>query len=48
VHVYADTITHSVVPVAGAEAGDYFDEAWLARMAALDPAQRLEQFSRKR
>jgi Icc protein len=47
VHVYDDTITHSVVPVVAAETADVFDEAWLRRMSALTPQQRLEAFSRK-
>lgn len=47
VHVYDDTITHSVVPVAAAEPADFFTAAWVARMAALSPAERLEVFSRK-
>ena len=48
VHVYPDTITHTVVPVTDAPTGDYFSEAWLERMAALTPEARLEAFSRKR
>ncbi|GAB3604256.1 phosphodiesterase [Microbacterium aureliae] len=48
VHVYDDTITHATVPVVQAETGDYFDAAWVSRMAALTPAERLEHFSRKR
>lgn len=48
VHVYDDTITHSVVPVVEAETGDFFSEAWVAEMAALTPQERLEVFSRKR
>ena len=47
VHVYDDTITHSVVPVASADPGDYFTPAWYAEMAALTPQERLERFSRK-
>ncbi|MFT4211539.1 MAG: phosphodiesterase [Microbacterium sp.] len=47
VHVYDDTITHAVVPVEGAEPAEVFDAAWIARMAALSPAERLEAFSRK-
>jgi len=47
VHVYDDTITHAVVPVVDAETSDVFDEKWVARMAALTPAERLEAFSRK-
>lgn len=47
VHVYADTITHSVVPVAEAATRGSFDDEWYARMAGLSPAERLEAFSRK-
>jgi 3',5'-cyclic-AMP phosphodiesterase len=47
VHVYADTITHTVVPVVEAETADYFSAAWVQRMSALTPEQRLEAFSRK-
>ena len=48
VHVYDDTITHSVVPVVDAPTGDYFSAEWVERMARLTPEQRLEEFSRKR
>lgn len=48
VHVYDDVITHAVVPVAQAETADFFSPEWVARMAALTPAERLEVFSRKR
>ncbi|MFS0852356.1 phosphodiesterase [Microbacterium sp. 179-I 3D4 NHS] len=47
VHVYPDTITHTVVPVVEAESGDYFSEEWLDAMARLSPEERLEAFSRK-
>ncbi|MBN9186119.1 phosphodiesterase [Microbacterium sp.] len=47
VHVYDDTITHSVVPVVDAPTGEYFDAAWLERMSRLTPEERLEAFSRK-
>ncbi|MDR2997017.1 MAG: phosphodiesterase [Microbacterium sp.] len=47
VHVYPDTITHTVVPVVEAPTGDYFSEEWVREMAALTPEQRLEAFSRK-
>ncbi|MGC5169447.1 phosphodiesterase [Microbacterium sp. DT81.1] len=47
VHVYDDTITHSVVPVTQAPTGDYFSPEWVERMARLSPEQRLEEFSRK-
>ncbi len=48
VHVYDDTITHSVVPVVDAPTGDYFSAEWIERMSALSPQERLEAFSRKR
>ncbi len=47
VHVYDDVVTHAVVPVVAAETGDHFSEEWVAQMAQLTPAQRLEAFSRK-
>lgn len=47
VHVYDETITHTVVPVVEAVTGDYFSAEWLAQMEALTPEQRLEAFSRK-
>ncbi|WP_345802075.1 phosphodiesterase [Microbacterium sp. AZCO] len=47
VHVYDDTITHSVVPVVEAPTGDYFSAEWVAQMARLTPEERLEAFSRK-
>lgn len=47
VHVYPDTITHTVVPVVEAPAGDYFTRKWAQRMASLSPDERLEVFSRK-
>lgn len=48
VHVYDDTITHSVVPVGAAETADFFTAEWVEAMAALSPEERLEAFSRKR
>lgn len=48
VHVYDETITHSVVPVLDSPTSDGFSQEWLDRMAALSPAERLEAFSRKR
>ncbi|NYE20824.1 phosphodiesterase [Microbacterium immunditiarum] len=48
VHVYDDTITHSVVPVVDAVTADYFSAEWIERMARLTPEARLERFSRKR
>lgn len=47
VHVYPDTITHTVVPVTDAATGDVFSAAWAEEMAVRSPAQRLEIFSRK-
>lgn len=47
VHVYDDTITHSVVPVVDATTGDFFSAEWVRTMAALTRAERLEAFSRK-
>lgn len=47
VHVYDDTITHSVVPVVEAPTGDFFSAEWADRMARLTPEERLEAFSRK-
>lgn len=47
VHVYDDTITHSVVPLAGSADADFFSPEWYDRMAALTPVERLEAFSRK-
>lgn len=47
VHVRPETITHTVVPVVEASPVDTFGPAWVARMAALSPQQRLEAFSRK-
>ncbi|WP_109212083.1 MULTISPECIES: phosphodiesterase [Microbacterium] len=48
VHVYDDTITHSVVPVVDAPTGDFFSAEWVERMSRLTPEERLEAFSRKR
>lgn len=47
VHVYPDTITHTVITVVDAPTGDHFSAEWAERMAALTPEQRLEAFSRK-
>ncbi len=47
VHVYDDTITHTVVPVVEAPSGDFFSAEWVERMARLSPQERLEAFSRK-
>ncbi|WP_105566879.1 metallophosphoesterase [Microbacterium halophytorum] len=47
VHVYDDTITHTTVPVHGAEPTAAFDLDFYARLAAMTPDERLEAFSRK-
>lgn len=47
VHVYEDTVAHTVVPVTDARTGDFFSAQWLDRMARLSPHERLEAFSRK-
>lgn len=47
VHVYPDTITHTVVPVTDAPTGAFFSAEWLERMSRLTPDGRLEAFSRK-
>jgi len=47
VHVYDDTITHTVVPVDAEDAAGYFTPDWYEKMADLSPEQRLEAFSRK-
>ncbi|WP_119698091.1 phosphodiesterase [Microbacterium halotolerans] len=48
VHVYDDTITHTVVPVDGADPAGAFSPEFYARLAAMTPDERLEAFSRKR
>jgi hypothetical protein len=48
VHVYDDRITHSTVPLGDYTTADTFSAAFVERMAALSPAERLEAFSRKR
>lgn len=48
VHVYDDTITHTVVPVTGADSGGLFTPEFYPRLEALSPEERLEAFSRKR
>lgn len=47
VHVYDDTITHTVVPVDGADPAGAFSPEFYARLAAMTPDERLEAFSRK-
>lgn len=48
VHVWDDTVTHAVIPVASAEPVDSFGPEWYEHMASLSPEARLEEFSRKR
>jgi 3',5'-cyclic-AMP phosphodiesterase len=48
VHVWDDTITHAVVPVASAEPADTFTPEWYAKLAAMSEQERLDYFSRKR
>lgn len=47
VHVYDDTVTHTVVPLDDAATGTHFSAEWTARMARLTPEERREAFSRK-
>lgn len=47
VHVYDDTITHTIVPVAGADSTAAFTPEFYARLEAMTPQERLEAFSRK-
>lgn len=47
VHVYADRVVHSVVPLAPAPVVAHFDADFLGRMEALSAAERLETFGRK-
>lgn len=47
VHVYPETVTHTVVPVTDADTATFFTPEWAAQMAALTPRERLEIFSRK-
>lgn len=48
VHVYADQVVHSNVPLGPYNVVTRFDREYLDRMEALDPAERLEAFSRHR
>lgn len=48
VHVYEETVTHSVVPLSEAPTVGAFSDAWVQGMAARSPEERLELFSRKR
>ncbi|HEY9423293.1 MAG TPA: metallophosphoesterase [Microterricola sp.] len=47
VHVYADRVVHSVVPLAPAPVVAHFDADFLRRMEELSAAERLEAFGRK-
>lgn len=47
VHVWDDTITHAVVPLAAADPVSSFSPEWYMHMSSLSEAERLEQFSRK-
>ena len=46
VHVYADQVVHSTVPLGAFDVVTRFDPAYLARMEALSAPDRLEAFSR--
>ncbi len=48
VHVYADGITHSVLPVDDYDPVETLDAEFLARIEALPPAEQFERFSKKR
>lgn len=48
VHVYDDSITHSVVPIGDFETADHFTAEFIAEMEALTVEERVEAFSRKR
>lgn len=47
VHVYDDSITHSVVPVLDAPTAEFFSPEWVLKMSALSAEERLMAFSRK-
>lgn len=47
VHVYDETITHSVVPLGEAPTAGLFSTEWVEMMATRTPEERLELFSRK-
>jgi hypothetical protein len=47
-HVYDDTIVHSVVPLGDHTTFDTFDDSFITRMEELTPDERIEAFSRKR
>lgn len=46
-HVYPDTITHTVIPVIEAETAEYFSKEWTQAMAEMSAEERLAAFSRK-
>ena len=46
VHVYPEQVVHSVVPLGDFDVVSSFDPAYLARMEALSPDERVEAFSR--
>lgn len=47
-HVYDDTIVHSVVPLGEHPVFDAFDDAFITRLENMTSAERIEAFSRKR
>jgi Icc protein len=47
VHVYADSVVHSVVPIGAPVQVSGFSDVFIDRIAALAPEERLEAFSRK-
>ncbi|MCD1268247.1 phosphodiesterase [Microbacterium sp. MEC084] len=47
VHVYDETVTHTVVPVDADDAAAFFGPEWYDRIARMTREQRLELFSRK-
>ncbi|SEC08416.1 3',5'-cyclic AMP phosphodiesterase CpdA [Paramicrobacterium humi] len=48
VHVYEDTIVHSVVPLGDHAGFDSFTDEFITRLEQMTPDQRVEAFSRKR
>jgi 3',5'-cyclic AMP phosphodiesterase CpdA len=46
IHVHADQLVHSVIPITDAEVVTRFDDAFLTRMEGLDREGRIEAFSR--
>ncbi|MGW9168509.1 phosphodiesterase [Agromyces sp. NPDC055658] len=47
VHLFDDAVTSSVVPLPPGPVVTRFDEAYLAELESLEPARRLDRFSRK-